>query len=163
MSPRRRPSGVLVVAALLLALVTASASAQEQPLDRRVFEIANLLRCPTCVSEAVGQSSSPIAREMRAIIQEQLEAGRSQAEVLAFFQERYGDWILLEPPRRGIHLVVWLLPIVATVVAVAALSVLVRRWREQGAAPVDAAPEDVARVRALLAESRDGDALPRRP
>jgi cytochrome c-type biogenesis protein CcmH len=158
-----RPRGAVVVATLLLALVAGTAWGQEQALDRRVFEIANLLRCPTCVSEAVGQSSSPIAREMRVLIQEQLEMGKSQAEVLAFFQERYGDWILLEPPRRGIHLLVWLLPIVATVVGVGALTVLVRRWREQGAAPVDAAPEDVARVRALLAEGRDGDALPRRP
>jgi cytochrome c-type biogenesis protein CcmH len=153
----------LALLALLLALATPAALAQEQALDRRVFEIAGLLRCPTCVSESVGQSSSPIAREMRAIIQEQLEAGRSQAEILAFFQERYGDWILLEPPRRGLHLLVWLLPVVATVVGAGTLALLVRRWRAAGAAPVEAAPEDVARVRALLADDSGGEPLTRRP
>ena len=73
-------------------------------LQSRVFEIARQLRCPVCVSESVGDSNASIAIEMRNQIQDQLEAGRSEAEIMAFFQERYGDWILLEPPRRGVHL-----------------------------------------------------------
>ena len=40
-----------------------------------------------------------------------MDEGRSRAEILAFFQERYGDWILLDPPRTGVLLLVWLLPV----------------------------------------------------
>jgi cytochrome c-type biogenesis protein CcmH len=141
-------------ATLLLALASL-APAQPQELDPRVFEIAGALRCPTCVSESVAQSSSPIAREMRAIIQEQLDAGANRGEVLAFFQERYGDWILLEPPKRGLHLVVWLAPVAAMIAGAALLVVLLRRWRVAGDTPVAADPVDLARVRAALAAERD--------
>ena len=141
------PLALLVLLALALA---PAAAAQEQELDPRVFEIANELRCPTCVSESVGQSNSAIAREMRVLIQEQLETGANRAEVLVFFQERYGDWILLDPPKRGINLVVWLLPVAGALGGLTLLGVLLQRWRAAGATPIDADPADVARVRAVL-------------
>ncbi len=130
--------------------------AQDIVLDPRVFQIGNELRCPTCVAESVGESNAAIAREMRQIIQEQLDEGRTRSEILAFFQDRYGDWILLSPPRRGVLLLVWLLPIAAVVVAGGGLVVLVRRWRAAAdtVTPVDA--EDLARVRAALAADAQG-------
>jgi cytochrome c-type biogenesis protein CcmH len=151
-APARRSAwerALLVVAVAL----TASALAQELELDPRVFEIANELRCPTCIAESVGQSNAAIAREMRVIIQEQLEEGASRTEVLAFFQERYGDWILLEPPKRGLHLLVWVLPVAAALGGVTMLGLLLRRWRAAGAAPIELEPGDLARVRAALRET----------
>jgi cytochrome c-type biogenesis protein CcmH len=152
----RSPLGPLALLALLALVLAPAATAQEQELDPRVFEIANELRCPTCVSESVGQSNSAIAREMRTLIQEQLETGADRAEVLVFFQERYGDWILLDPPKRGINLVVWLLPVAAALGGLTLLGVLLRRWRAAGEAPVDADPADVARVRAVLGSTDAG-------
>lgn len=136
----------------LLALLAGLALAQgaEVQLQSRVFEIARQLRCPVCVSESVGDSSSPISIQMREQIQEQLEAGRSEAEILAFFQERYGDWILLEPPRRGIHLLVWLLPAVALAAGAGGLALLIARWTRAAREPIDASDADLARVRAEL-------------
>ncbi len=138
------------LALLALLALAPAAAAQEQELDPRVFEIANELRCPTCVSESVGQSNAAIAREMRTLIQEQLETGANRAEVLVFFQERYGDWILLDPPKRGVNLALWLLPVAAALGGLTMLGVLLRRWRAAGAAHVEADPADVARVRAVL-------------
>jgi cytochrome c-type biogenesis protein CcmH len=145
--------------ALVASLALGAAFAQDIVLDPRVFEIGNELRCPTCVAESVGESSAAIAREMRQIIQEQLDEGRTRAEILAFFQDRYGDWILLSPPRRGVLLLVWLLPIAAVVVAGGSLFVLMRRWRAAAdtVAPVDA--EGLARVRAALAATETPGAL----
>jgi cytochrome c-type biogenesis protein CcmH len=139
-----------VTLALAALLALGGAFAQEQELDPRVFEIANALRCPTCVSESVAQSSSAIAREMRVIIQEQLEAGASRDEVLAFFQERYGDWILLEPPKRGLNLVVWVLPVAGVLAGASLLVVMLRRWQAAASEVVEADPLDLARVRAAL-------------
>jgi len=141
----------LALAAAIL-MTFALGFAQERALDPRVFEIGSGLRCPTCVSESVADSSSAIAREMRLLIQDQLDAGSSQAEIYAFFQERYGDWILLDPPRTGILLVVWLLPIAALAIGAVALALLMRRWRAAAAeTPPDLDPADLARVRAALA------------
>jgi cytochrome c-type biogenesis protein CcmH len=131
-------------------VVNTSALAQDAPpatLDPKVFEIANDLRCPVCTAESVGDSSAPIAVEMRNVIQDQLEQGKSEREILAFFQERYGDWILLNPPKRGVHLLVWLLPLIAAVIGVGLLAMYLRRWTKQAKAPVDVSKEDLERVR----------------
>jgi cytochrome c-type biogenesis protein CcmH len=131
-------------------IVSFFALAQNTPpstLDPKVFEIANELRCPICIAESVGDSSSPVAVEMRNIIQEQLEQGKSEREILAFFQERYGDWILLNPPKRGVHLLVWLLPFVVAIVGISFLVMYLRRWTKQARATIEVSKEDLERVR----------------
>ena len=151
--PRRTRvrAAVAALAAGVAVLLLGVALAQDIVLDPRVFEIGNELRCPTCVAESVGESNASIAREMRQIIQEQLDEGRTRAEILAFFEDRYGDWILLSPPRRGVLLLVWLVPIAALLVAAGGLVLMVRRWRAAADAVVPVAGEDLARVRAALA------------
>lgn len=139
-----------LTAALTAVLVLGGAFAQAVQLDSRVFDIARQLRCPVCTSESVADSSVELAQQMRQIIKEQLEAGRSEDEVLSYFQARYGDWILLDPPKRGLHLVVWVLPVAGAVAGVAALAVLGRRWVTRSREPVEVDPADVARVRAEL-------------
>lgn len=155
-----RQRRTLRAATLTLAALAAFAApaqeatpASEVQLQSRVFEIARKLRCPVCVSESVGDSNASISIEMRNQIQSQLEDGRSEAEILAFFQERYGDWILLEPPRRGVHLLAWWLPRIALAAGVGGLAWLMLRWtRASRRAAVEDAPDDadLARVRAAL-------------
>jgi cytochrome c-type biogenesis protein CcmH len=152
--PRRARARLgAVVWALLLATVASLAWAQAEALDPEVFAIGNELRCPTCVSESVSESSSAIAREMRVIIQDQLNEGRTRAEILAFFQERYGDWILLNPPARGVLLIVWVLPALGALAGVVLLVRLVRRWRRAADEVPEIDPADRERVRAALAAS----------
>ena len=86
-------------------------------------------------------------------MQEKLEAGESEAEIRAFFQARYGDWILLEPPKQGIHLFVWLLPTIAALLGAVVLFILFRRWTAATKVPVEAAAEDIARVREALQQT----------
>lgn len=138
---------VLLLLTLLLASLTL---AQDVQLESRVFEIAQKLRCPSCVSESVSDSSAPIAQQMRVVIQEQLEQGRTETEIFAYFQDRYGDWILLDPPKRGIHLVAWLLPIIVGILALAVVALLARRWLNNARRPIEATPEELARVRSQL-------------
>lgn len=156
----RRPIGLTLVALALLLLGTLVV-AQAVQLETRVFEISRQLRCPSCISESVADSSAPIAQQMREIIQEQLELGRSEPEILAYFQNRYGDWILLDPPKRGIHLVAWLLPIIVGVLAVIVVGLLARRWLANSRKPVEATPEELARVRRQLGLTSTQDEEPR--
>jgi cytochrome c-type biogenesis protein CcmH len=82
---------------------------------------------------------------MRAIIRERLAAGESPAEVQRYFVERYGEWILLSPPRRGFNLLVWLLPLGAVLAGLAAAAMLIRRWtRRARTAPTSPATVDAA-------------------
>ncbi|AEG33814.1 cytochrome c-type biogenesis protein [Thermus thermophilus] len=99
---------VLLMAFLLPAL------AQEAPppdLPPEVFRIARELRCPVCQGESAAESNSGVAVEMRRLIAEMLQEGKTEEEIKAFFVERYGEWILYAPPRRGVTLWVWVLPV----------------------------------------------------
>src|SRR5690606_15391753 len=110
--------------------------------------------CPVCVSESVADSNAQLAQQMREMIQQQLEQGRSEAEIFSYFTNRYGDWIMLDPPKRGIHLIVWILPVVAGLLGLAVVIVLMRRWLASARRPIEVDPASLERVRAEL-ESGD--------
>lgn len=141
---------LLLPALLLVATFLTSAGAQQVELQDRVFEIAGQLRCPVCVSESVADSNAQLAQQMRQLIQQQLEEGRSEAEIYAYFTNRYGDWIMLDPPKRGVHLLVWLLPVVALLAGAVALTLAVRRWLARSRERPEVDDADLERVRAEL-------------
>jgi cytochrome c-type biogenesis protein CcmH len=64
---------------------------------------------------------------MRAEIEERIRAGESDEHVRAFFVDRYGEWVLLAPTRRGLNLLPWVFPATAVVVGVAIWAFVVRR------------------------------------
>jgi cytochrome c-type biogenesis protein CcmH len=117
----------------------------------RVFEIARELRCPVCQGESAAESNAGIAVEMRRIIAEQLAQGKSETEIRQFFVERYGDWILYEPPARGPTLWVWLSPLIGLALLGLGLWQYTKRVRAQAQAPIgDVSEEEIARLEAEL-------------
>jgi cytochrome c-type biogenesis protein CcmH len=74
-------------------------------------EVAGMLRCPTCTGLSVLGSDAPFSVQIKAMVKEQVVAGKSKDDILAFFTTRYGPWILREPPKTGINLVAWFFPV----------------------------------------------------
>lgn len=109
------------------------AAAQATPpagerLDRLTAEVASQLRCPVCRQLSVQDSEAQLSKEVKAIIRERLAAGESPEEVKAYFVSKYGEWILLSPPKRGFTLLVWVLPLIAVLGGGLALTFLFRSW-----------------------------------
>ena len=122
---------LLMVAGALVP--TASAGAHEESaVERRVSALSAEIRCPVCQNLSVKDSPSEVAGSFRARIRELVRAGRSDAEIKAFFVTRYGDWILLSPPKRGIGLAVWLAPALAIGLGLGAAAIAVARWTRRG-------------------------------
>jgi cytochrome c-type biogenesis protein CcmH len=110
-----RASVIALVALPLLLLPQSNAAAEvrsQEPLDKQTREVAILLRCPVCQGESVFDSRASLAVEMKEIIREQLAEGRSPEQILSYFQARYGDFVLMEAPRRGANWLIWLGPLV---------------------------------------------------
>jgi cytochrome c-type biogenesis protein CcmH len=116
-------TGVMMVGLIPLAL-----SATTADLEAHVREIALQLRCPVCQGLSVGDSPSELANEMRVLIREQLQQGQTPAQVLDYFAQRYGEWILLAPPKHGFNLIIWVLPFVLLPIGAAVVYLGARRW-----------------------------------
>lgn len=86
-----------------------------------VRAITTRLRCPVCEGEAVADSPSQNAQEITALVEQQLQSGWSTAQVEQYFVDRYGSWILLDPPRSGATLWLWVAPVVALTVGAMAI------------------------------------------
>jgi len=134
---------------------TGAATNSDIEISDRAYAIARQLRCPVCTAESVADSNAEIAGEMRRLIQQQLDAGKSRQQIIAYFRQRYGDWILLDPPKSGLHLVVWLLPLLALLGGGTALGLMIRRWRAAAETTPDAPDEDLERVRGALRDRED--------
>lgn len=106
-------------------------------LDRQVKEVASQLRCVVCQGLSIQDSPSSLAQEMRALVREQLAAGRSPDEVKGYFVERYGEWVLLRPAPRGLNLLVYVLPIVMILGGAVFVFVKARQWTGSGHAAGD--------------------------
>lgn len=133
----RRPA-FLVTTSVLIALAAVWIAvfvvvAQPRTAEQRTLDIASQLRCPVCNGESVAESSTPISQQMRAIIRQQVDQGRSDQQIIAFFRERYGDSILTSPPVSGFTLFIWLGPIVMLLLGAALVILAGRDWR--GARP----------------------------
>ena len=97
-------------------------------LDRRTREVASELRCPVCQGESIQESPSELSQEMKALVREQLAAGRTPDEVKAYFVGRYGEWILLRPSTGGVNAALYWLPPLLLVAGIAFVVMLARRW-----------------------------------
>lgn len=134
---------------LFIALPVFAAQVTEDPLERQMLGIAKDLRCAVCQNQPVSESNADLARDMRQVIREQLQAGKSRAQIIDYFVARYGDYVLMKPPTDGPGAVVWLAPAtLLLVVGVSGFVFLRRRLRVSLPPPPELTREDAARVRA---------------
>mgnify|MGYP006286150929 FL=1 len=100
-------------------------------LENRVREISHQLRCPTCQAMSVKESDAGLSLNMKNKIREMLKEGKSEDEILAFFVDRYGEWILRSPQKEGFNLILWVTPLALIVIAGAiVIAVLLRKSRQ---------------------------------
>ena len=114
---------------LILFLPALSGAAIPGPdLDRKAREIADQLRCPVCRGVPISESPSSLAQDMTTVIRQKLAEGQTEEQILNYFVEHYGEWILLKPKPHGLNLVIWILPYVLLVSGIGLLAFLVSKW-----------------------------------
>lgn len=109
---------LLVAIAVLLSLAAENARAVEPDemlddpaLEQRARDISQQLRCVVCQNQDIDSSSAPLARDLRLLVRERLKAGATDAEVMDFVTNRYGDFVLLRPPFRPSTYLLWFAPL----------------------------------------------------
>ena len=82
--------------------------------------------CPVCPAETIDQAQVEYSKQMRRVVREMLAQGHSRDEILDFFADRYGPQVLAAPPKSGLNLVAWIVPIVVVVAVIAGGMLVIR-------------------------------------
>jgi cytochrome c-type biogenesis protein CcmH len=105
----------LLLLCLLSSMVAAQVTIPDEPSDDPVVEerlarLSKELRCLQCKNQTLADSPSSIAADLRREIRAQIEAGKSDEEIIAFLRQRYGDFILFRPRVRPTTYLLWFGP-----------------------------------------------------
>jgi len=124
-----------------------AAQEEQENLDKRVMTLANELRCMVCQNQTLADSNAELAVDMRNRIREELQAGRSEEEVVDLLVSRYGDFVLYRPPLKATTVLLWTGPFLLLVLGA---WILVRRVRRERPAPAELTPAERERAARLL-------------
>jgi cytochrome c-type biogenesis protein CcmH len=153
---------VIRLGALLVLLLAVGAAWGQQPArpisEQAAHDIASELRCVVCQNLSVADSPSEMAAQMRALVRERLAAGENREQVIQYFVDRYGDWILLSPRRSGFTVLLWVLPVIALVAGLAVVGALLYRWTRRPPTTGDAGALDPAMRDRIRREMDTGEA-----
>jgi cytochrome c-type biogenesis protein CcmH len=141
---------LLFASGLMPAVRAQTAQPIEDPaIEARMKNLTRQLRCVVCQSETLAESQAEWAQTVRREIREQLKAGKSDPEITAYLTQRYGDFILYNPPVKATTYLLWFGPFLLLVIG----TVLLFRFVKQRRAMIEAKPltaEERRRAEKLL-------------
>jgi cytochrome c-type biogenesis protein CcmH len=118
------------------------AASRDSVIESDTRALASQLRCPVCQGLSIEDSPSELSQQMRALVRDQLRAGKSPDEVKQYFASKYGEWILLSPPAHGVNTLIYALPLAAVAFGGILVVLAVRRWTRAPIAHEPDAPLD---------------------
>jgi cytochrome c-type biogenesis protein CcmH len=108
---------------------------QDKALEARARALSAGLRCLVCQNQSIDDSDAPLAKDLRLLVRERLQAGDSDDEIIEFVVDRYGEFVLLKP-RIAPH--TWILWFATPLVLLLALGLIVTNYRRRRAAALPA-------------------------
>jgi cytochrome c-type biogenesis protein CcmH len=104
-------------------------------LQARYDRLTDELRCLVCQNQTVADSNADLAKDLRARTREMLLAGASDAEILEFMTDRYGDFVLYRPPVAGRTVLLWAAPVLLLLIGSASAFLVIRGRSQAGELP----------------------------
>lgn len=107
---------VFIMVLLLLNLVAPSFAVNpnevlaDPALESRARAISAELRCLVCQNQSIDNSDAELAKDLRILVREHLDAGESDTQIYDFLVARYGEFVLLKPRLKERTLILWLAP-----------------------------------------------------
>ena len=117
--------------------------------ETRVRQLEEKLRCLVCQNQTLADSNAELAGDLRREVREQVSAGKSDAEIVSFLVQRYGDFVVYAPPFKATTALLWIGPF-ALLAAAGALLIAILRRRRHASAPPMLAPDEKRLVERVL-------------
>jgi len=123
---------LLMLCSLPLAVLAneAKPASDDPELERRITKLTEELRCPVCQSESISGSTAELAADLRRQVREQVKAGKTDQEIVAFMTARYGDYITYKPPLTWRTYLLWFGPFILLAGGLVAFYRYIKQRRE---------------------------------
>jgi cytochrome c-type biogenesis protein CcmH len=119
---------VLIVFSLSSAFAKDAVPLADDPVtEQRLISISEEMRCLVCQNESLSGSRSDLANDLRREIRILIKEGKSDDQIRTFMVERYGDFVLYNPPVKPITWLLWIGPFVMLAIGIAGLLTYLRR------------------------------------
>jgi len=128
---------------------------KDPALEARARNLSRELRCMVCQNQSIDDSDAPLARDLRILVRERLQAGDSDKQVIDFLTDRYGDFVLLKPRLTARTALLWSLPALVLVGGALGVVVFLRRQRSAGPQAADSVQSLTADEQKRLSELAD--------
>lgn len=155
---------LLAVWAMLLSLAGLPAMAADavpteadRVQQKRAIELEENLRCLVCQNQTIADSNAELAQDLRRQVREQIAQGRTDAEIISYMVQRYGDFVLYKPPVKATTLLLWFGPALLLLGAGVALFRNVRTRARNRVPTTELTSEERARAARLLDEGPGKD------
>ncbi len=105
--------------------------AEDPVIEARMLRLSEDLRCLVCQNESIAESRADFSNDLRREIREQIKANKTDEEILEFMVERYGDFVLYDPPLKATTFFLWFGPLFLLIVGSIVLTFVLKRRRVQ--------------------------------
>ena len=119
-----------VICFATVALAKEARPAEDPQIEQRMRALTEQLRCLVCQNETLADSRADLAEDLRKEIREQMKAGKSDQEIIAFLTQRYGDFVLYKPPVKATTYLLWFGPFVLLFAGTGVLYRYLKKRRE---------------------------------
>ena len=148
---------ILLLFSLPVFAVQPNEKLADPQLETRARAISSELRCLVCQNQSIDDSDADLAHDLRVLVRERLRAGDTDAQVRRYLVDRYGDYVLLNPPFKASTVVLWIGMPVFVLIGLGAVWLFYRRGNE---APMDVSPpltlEEHRRIASLIPQEQKG-------
>lgn len=129
--------------------------AEDPVIEKRMLALTMDLRCLVCQNESIADSRADFSNDLRREIREQIKANKTDQEIVQFLVDRYGDFVLYNPPMKPTTMLLWFGPVILFVIGLGSLIVYLKRRRVQ-IEDVSLSQVQLERAEALLNENKKG-------
>ena len=128
-------SKLFLLLLLVAVQVEASSSSEIMEFDsesdrNRYSKLISELRCPKCMNTNLAGSDAPISKDLKSKVYNLItQDGMTDEQIIAYMRERYGDFVLYDPPLDGAAMIIWLVPVGLVLLAISILGLALTRIR----------------------------------
>lgn len=135
-------TNVALLLAFVLLLVGATSGAAQDVYSERTLDLASRMQCPICSGQSVADSQVTLARQMRDVIEQMVQEGATDEEIITYFEARYGPNVMLEPSKSGFNRILWFIPPTVLLVGVLIVVMYLREGKRPAPQAVHVDPDD---------------------